>query len=151
MRKISLDRIKRGALKSLVISTLAEKPMYVYEIIKSIQSKTGGFYKPSPGSIYPVLRSLLNEGLIEAFEENGKKMYKLTSKGIEEFNRLKREREDFFSPNSPIKREIIDTLFEIGYVIYVNREKVDNKKLQQISNILQNCKKDILELFEKSE
>ncbi|BFH72607.1 PadR family transcriptional regulator [Sulfurisphaera javensis] len=150
MRKISLDRIKRGALRSLVLSSLAKKPMYVYEIIKNIHSETHGFYKPSPGSIYPVLKSLLKDGLVESFEDNGKRMYKLTEKGIEEFNRIKKEREDFFSSNSEIKREIVDVLFEIGYLIYINRENIDSEKLKQINTILQNCKKEVVSLFEKS-
>jgi len=150
MRKISLERIKRGALRSLVLSCLSEKQMYVYEIIKTIQSKTGGFYKPSPGSIYPVLKSLIKEGLVESYEENGKKYYKLTEKGEIEYSKIKKERENLFSESSPIKKNIIDVLFEIGYLMYVNKEAIDDQKIQQISEILQNCKKELIDLFEKT-
>lgn len=151
MKKIPLERIKRGALKSLVLSSLAEKPMYVYEIIKNINSATHGFYKPSPGSIYPVLKSLLREGFVEVYEENGKKIYKLTDKGKKEFERIRKNREDFFSPSNPIKKEIVDTLFEIGYIIYVNRENINKEKLDSISKILENCKKQIIESIEKTQ
>ena len=150
MRKISLERIRRGALRSLVLSCLYEKEMYVYEIIKTIQSKTGGFYKPSPGSIYPVLKSLIKEGLVESFEKDGKKYYKLTEKGVKEYNKIKEEKENFFSESSPIKKKIIDVLFEVGYLIYINRESLNDEKIQKISEILQNCKKEIENLFEKT-
>lgn len=150
LRKISLERIKRGALRALVLSCLSEKDMYVYEIIKTIQLKTGGFYKPSPGSIYPVLKSLIKEGLVESYEVNGKKYYKLTEKGKKEYSKIIEKKENLFSESSPIKRKIIDTLFEIGYSIYINREDLDDQKIQKISEILQNCKKEIAELFEKA-
>lgn len=150
MKKISLERIKRGALKSLVLSCLYEKQMYVYEIIKTIQTKTNGFYKPSPGSIYPVLKSLIKEGLVESFEENGKKFYKLTQKGINEYEKIKKDREVIFSDSNPIKKNIINSLFEIGYLIYINKENLDDKKIQLITEILQKCKGEILQLLEKS-
>ncbi|MBP1357638.1 MAG: PadR family transcriptional regulator [Sulfolobus sp.] len=150
MKKISLERIKRGALKSLVLSCLYEKQMYVYEIIKTIQTKTNGFYKPSPGSIYPVLKSLIKEGLVESYEENGKKFYKLTEKGINEYEKIKKDREVIFSDSSPIKKNIINSLFEIGYLIYINKENLDDKKIQQITEILQKCKGEILQLLKKS-
>ena len=150
MRKIPFERIKRGALRSLVLSCLSEKEMYVYEIIKTIQIKTGGFYKPSPGSIYPVLKSLIKEGLVESYEINGKKYYKLTEKGEKEYNKLKEEKENLFSESSPIKKKIIDVLFDIGYSIYINREVLDDQNIQKISEILQKCKKEITDLFEKT-
>lgn len=150
MKKLSIDRVKRGTLKLMVLSSLAEKPMYVYEIIKSIYNKTQEFYKPSPGSIYPVLRALIREGLVEVRELDGKKIYKLTEKGLEKYNQIKKETKDFFDSNSRLKKEVIDTLFEIGYIIYLNRDKIDENNLKALSSMLQRCKEEIRKLFEKS-
>ncbi|BCU69326.1 PadR family transcriptional regulator [Stygiolobus caldivivus] len=146
MKKVTIERMKRGALRFLVMSALTEKPMYVYEIIKHIESKTNGIYKPSPGSVYPVLRTLIKQGLITVEEKEGKKIYSITEEGLKKFNEIKEEK-SILAEDSPMKRKIIDSLFEIGFILYKNRKKLDDKKMQEVLGILDKCKHDIDELF----
>ncbi|MEU3649762.1 PadR family transcriptional regulator [Lentzea sp. NPDC034063] len=60
---------------------LAERPMHGYEIIQEIAKRTGGVWSPSPGSVYPTLQMLADEGLVSALEEGGKKLFTLTEHG----------------------------------------------------------------------
>ncbi|GAA3644055.1 hypothetical protein GCM10022267_33210 [Lentzea roselyniae] len=60
---------------------LAERPMHGYEIIQEIARRTGGAWSPSPGSVYPTLQMLADEGLISPEEEGGKKLFTLTDHG----------------------------------------------------------------------
>jgi DNA-binding PadR family transcriptional regulator len=147
MKRISLERMKRGALKFMILSLLQEKPMYVYEIIKSINAKTNGLYKPSTGSIYPILRGLIKQGYVKVEEKDGKKIYSLTEEGRKKFEEIKAEKD--LIQNNPVKRKLVDSLFEIGLVIYNNRDKLDDQKVEKILNIIEGCKKNIEEIFKK--
>jgi len=139
--------MKRGALKFMILSLLQEKPMYVYEIIKSINAKTNGLYKPSTGSIYPILRGLIKQGYVKVEEKDGKKIYSLTEEGRKKFEEIKAEKD--LIRNNPVKRKLVDSLFEIGLVIYNNRDKLDDQKVEKILNIIEGCKKNIEEIFKK--
>ncbi|GAA1465057.1 PadR family transcriptional regulator [Microbacterium thalassium] len=77
-------RMGRGDVRSAVLALLAEGPMHGYQIIHEIEERSGGMWKPSPGSIYPTLQMLADEGLIVAEEKDGKKTYSLTDAGREE-------------------------------------------------------------------
>jgi DNA-binding PadR family transcriptional regulator len=74
-------RMGKGDVRSAVLSLLAEKPMHGYQIIQEIEERSGGSWKPSPGSVYPTLQLLADEGVIRAEESNGRKTYSLTEEG----------------------------------------------------------------------
>jgi DNA-binding PadR family transcriptional regulator len=75
------NRMGRGDVRTAVLALLAEKPMHGYQLIQEIQERSGGAWKPSPGSVYPTLQLLNDEGLITAEESNGRKTYSLTPEG----------------------------------------------------------------------
>jgi DNA-binding PadR family transcriptional regulator len=77
-------RMGRGDVRAAVLALLAEKPMHGYQIIREIEERSGGSWKPSAGSVYPTLQLLADEGLISAEESNGRKTYALTDAGREE-------------------------------------------------------------------
>jgi DNA-binding PadR family transcriptional regulator len=64
-----------------VLALLLERPMHGYEMIQELESRTGGIWRPSPGSIYPTLQLLEDEGLIQAETSGGRKAYTLTDAG----------------------------------------------------------------------
>jgi DNA-binding PadR family transcriptional regulator len=74
-------RARRGNVRAAVIALLAERPMHGYEIIQEIAERSGGWWKPSPGSIYPTLQLLADEGLVTTTEGSGKRLYSLTEAG----------------------------------------------------------------------
>ena len=82
--KRSGSRAGRGEVRSAVLALLAERPMHGYQIIREIEERSGGTWKPSAGSVYPTLQLLADEGLIGAEESNGRKIYSLTDAGREE-------------------------------------------------------------------
>lgn len=74
-------RVARGDVRAAVLAVLAERPMHGYQIIQEIEERSDGAWKPSPGSVYPTLQLLADEGLITAEESGGKKTYSLTDAG----------------------------------------------------------------------
>ena len=75
------SRMGRGDVRAAVLALLADKPMHGYQIIQEIGERSGGAWKPSPGSVYPTLQLLTDEGLLIAEESNGRKTYSLTPEG----------------------------------------------------------------------
>ena len=82
--KRSGTRAGRGEVRSAVLALLAERPMHGYQIIREIEERSNGSWKPSAGSVYPTLQLLADEGLIRAEESNGRKIYSLTDAGRED-------------------------------------------------------------------
>jgi DNA-binding PadR family transcriptional regulator len=76
-------RMKRGDVRAAIIRLLAESPMHGYQIIHEIQTRSGGAWKPSAGSVYPTLQLLADEGLIVSKEAAGRRTYSLTKTGQE--------------------------------------------------------------------
>jgi DNA-binding PadR family transcriptional regulator len=68
-------------VRAAVLALLAERPMHGYEIIGELAERTGGVWKPSPGSVYPTLQMLEEEGLVVGEEQDGKRRFTLTDGG----------------------------------------------------------------------
>lgn len=74
-------RARRGDVRAAVLALLTESPMHGYEMIQQLDERTGGLWKPSPGSIYPALSLLEDEGLVQAEEVDGRRRFTLTEAG----------------------------------------------------------------------
>lgn len=79
-----------GEVKYVILRLLEEKPRHGYEIMKALEERLGGWYTPSPGTVYPTLQLLEDQGYVRAVETEGKKVYHITLEG-EAFLREHRE------------------------------------------------------------
>src|ERR1043166_8696845 len=73
--------LAHGDLRLLALALIAEQPRHGYEIIKVLEEKTGGWYSPSPGMVYPTLTYLEETGFVTAQAEGSKKLYTVTDEG----------------------------------------------------------------------
>jgi len=71
----------RGDLKFAILRLLSETPMHGYEVMRALEDEAGGCYSASPGSVYPVLQMLEDQGYLEAEEKDGKKVYRTSEAG----------------------------------------------------------------------
>ena len=75
-------RSRRGDVRAAILKLLTDRPMHGYEMIQEIAERSQQLWKPSPGSVYPTLQLLVDEGLIVATESDGsKKLFELTDDG----------------------------------------------------------------------
>ena len=75
-------RGKRGDVRAAILVLLADRAMHGYEMIQEIAERSGGLWRPSPGSVYPTLQLLVDEGLIAGTESEGsKRLFELTDEG----------------------------------------------------------------------
>src|SRR6266568_4462808 len=77
-------RARRGDVRAAALALLAEEPRNGYQLIQEIAERSDGVWQPSPGSVYPALQQLEDEGLIQAeTPEGGRRRYALTAEGRE--------------------------------------------------------------------
>ncbi|MGM5482535.1 MAG: PadR family transcriptional regulator [Nanobdellota archaeon] len=91
----------------MVLESLRDHPKTGYELMKQIEIKNGK--KPSPGSIYPLMKSLHNEGFIKPKEERRKKIYSLTKEGEKKVKDIEKERKALKQKHNRL-HQIIDEL-----------------------------------------
>lgn len=88
----------RGDMKFALLNLLQERPMHGYEMMKALEERSGGFYTPSPGSIYPTLQMLEDGGFVTVQEVEGKKVYSITDAGRALLTERQQEAESFAGP-----------------------------------------------------
>jgi DNA-binding PadR family transcriptional regulator len=76
-------RLASGDLQLVLLALLGERPSHGYELIKALEERSGGFYSPSPGMIYPALTWLEEVGYASVAAEGTKKLYSITDAGRE--------------------------------------------------------------------
>ena len=82
--------LEHGDLRFVILALLKDKPSHGYELIRALEERTGGSYRPSPGVIYPTLSLLEDEGFARPTgAEGGRKAYEITETGLEALERNK--------------------------------------------------------------
>lgn len=74
-------RLRRGDVRAAVLVLLEESPRNGYQIIQELSDRSEGAWRPSPGSVYPILQQLEDEGLVEISSIESGKTYQLTAQG----------------------------------------------------------------------
>jgi DNA-binding PadR family transcriptional regulator len=96
-------KLGAGDLQLLLLHLLSENPRHGYELIKELESRTSGYYAPSPGVIYPALTYLEEIGFTEVEAEGNKKLYRITETGAA-----------FLKENQANAEAMLNELSEIG-------------------------------------
>ncbi len=142
--KLNLERLRKGVLRYLVMESISENRLRVYDIIKSIEERFNGTYRPSTGSIYPILKGLVDEGLVEINEEDGKKTYILNSAGKQELEKAREKFKTKFSDDyTGDKRKIALELMDMIIILYGNRNSISGEETKEILEIIRTCRKKI--------
>ena len=71
-----------GEIKFVILRLLKEKPRHGYEVIKALEERMAGCYSPSPGTVYPTLQMLEDQGYVRGGEADGKNIYEVTPEGL---------------------------------------------------------------------
>ena len=74
-------RARRGDVRAALLVLLDEEPRNGYGLMQEIEQRSEGAWRPSPGSVYPALQQLEDEGLVRAVESAGRRLFELTDEG----------------------------------------------------------------------
>ncbi|GLY33320.1 PadR family transcriptional regulator [Kineosporia sp. NBRC 101731] len=109
-------RRPRGNVRAAILALLAEEPAqgyHGYAIMGELTKRSGGLWRPSPGSVYPVLQQLQDEGLVRAEDaEGGRKVFSITDAGRESVQQNPSEYAEPWAMAGPGQRQRVQTLFE---------------------------------------
>ncbi|HXY98127.1 MAG TPA: PadR family transcriptional regulator [Steroidobacteraceae bacterium] len=97
-------KLGAGDLQLVLLALLAERPSHGYELIKALEERSGGFYSPSPGMVYPALTWLEEVGYASVTAEGAKKLYSITEAG-----------RAYLSENQAAAEAMLDQLERIGH------------------------------------
>ncbi|MGC3956215.1 MAG: PadR family transcriptional regulator [Propionicimonas sp.] len=81
-------RNRRGQVRESILALLVDQPLNGYQMMQELDERTHGMWRPSPGAVYPALAQLEDEGLIESFDNDGQKAFRLTDAGREAAERV---------------------------------------------------------------
>ena len=74
-------KVRRGDVRTAILGVLAERPMHGYEVIGELETRSGGRWRPSPGSVYPTLQMLEDEGLVKGEDRDGRRVFVISDAG----------------------------------------------------------------------
>ena len=174
MDEFAKDRtlgVPRGLLRFLVLKMLSEKPMAGTEIVEEIEAQTNGRWKPSPGSIYPLMAWMLRKGFTRELSKNpeGFKRYSFTPAGHKFFEKQIKLNQDFMrkmefltpilvgglqlGPDQEKRariREPARRLLQAFLTITNNLEKLSAKDAAEITEALRDCSEKLAKIAQNS-
>jgi DNA-binding PadR family transcriptional regulator len=104
-------KARRGDIRTAALLLLAEEPRNGYQIMQEVEERSGGVWSPSPGSVYPALAQLEDEGLIRSEEIDGRKLFAITDAGS---SVLAERPEDRPAPWEEMSGAVSDRAHELG-------------------------------------
>ena len=120
-------RVRPGDARAAVLVLLDEQPMHGYQIIQEIEERSSGFWKPSPGSVYPVLQQLEDEGLVLIEQTEGRRVVSLTEAGRSYVEDNRTELEGAWNTViNPVDEAMIDVrnLFSLSKQLFIATKQV---------------------------
>lgn len=120
----------KGVLKYFMLKIISEGKTTGYEIIKKIEEHSGS--KPSTGSVYPLLKSMQNEGWIKGIEKDGKTYYEITKSGknkTKEYDKIKNDYIIKIHESISIANE---TFHEEGHLLYMDQMEMIHPLIEEI-------------------
>ena len=70
-------RMRRGDIRRAILSALKDNPAHGYEVMHRLEEMSGGLWRPSPGSVYPHLQMLEDEGMVQSAEVDGRESHRV--------------------------------------------------------------------------
>ena len=148
-------------MKYVILKLLREKPMHGYEVMKELEQHPRGCYKPSPGTVYPTLQWLEDEGLVSSEDAAGKKVYSITEAGLKFLEENKGTVEDIFDRVDEMIENLLndpmpDVTRQVGKLVgqvYRTswRFRDDDEKIGEVAKILERTAAELEKLRGGSE
>ena len=149
-------RAGRGDVRAAILLLLSEGPRHGYQIIQDITERSGEAWKPSPGSVYPALAALQDEGLVDDDKIEGRRVFSLTDEGQAHVAERAEELAHVFDLNSaqPEHEEVTDLkqlLIGVAAAAVQVMQAGTAEEVASARTILQNARRDLYRLLAESE
>ena len=147
-----LPFLSKGHFRMIVLRALKDHSMTGYDVIRSLEEKSHGMYKPSAGAVYPALRGLLKEGYVRVSVSDGKKTYRITSQGRaylrtreEEIRKCVRS---FEASVGPERAALLREMKKLGRLLAVTIRDMTPGQAREAEKVLVDARKRIGKILE---
>ena len=140
-------KARRGDVRAAALVLLAEEPRNGYQLMQEIEERSEGNWRPSPGSVYPALQQLEDEGLVRVLQSEGGRVFELTDAGrahVEE-NRteLGAPWEAFTGDVTDQTREVAKLLKEVSYAAAQVLRAGNDAQLERAQKVLADARRSL--------
>jgi DNA-binding PadR family transcriptional regulator len=151
-------KFARGDLKYVILDLLKDQPRHGYDIIRALEERSHGFYSPSPGSVYPTLQMLEDQGYVSSAEQDGKRTYSITDAGRD----FLKERADVFEDirarmasgwgghGNPEVRQLVQDVGQLGQFLFrqgAHGALRDPEKVRRLREVVARARADVEAIF----
>src|SRR5215211_3689643 len=143
-------RARRGDVRAALLVLLAEEPRNGYQLMQEIEQRSGGTWRPSPGSVYPTLQQLEDEGLVSIETRDEHRVYAITDDGRAH---VAARGEDAPAPWDAISagggqgRELIKLIREVGFAGAQILEAGDDAQAVQAQEVLRTARRSLYRIL----
>jgi DNA-binding PadR family transcriptional regulator len=144
-------RRPRGDVRAALLLLLAEEPASGYGLMQEIENRSEGVWRPSPGSVYPALAQLEDEGLVRVEDEDGRKRYVLTDAGKAH---VEERGEELGEPWAGLGDEVgagrlglRDQFLQLAAAAYQVGTSGDEKQVEEARKILEEARRSLYRLL----
>ncbi|MFN8441027.1 MAG: helix-turn-helix transcriptional regulator [Caldilineaceae bacterium] len=154
------DRIRRGDARYIVLDALRDGPKHGYEIIKALEERSAGRYVPSPGTVYPTLQYLEDQGLVRSSQEAERRIYQLTEAGQAELDTLAEQVNAFWkrfggqdaaTPNQHEVNFLQDELEHLNRIVWGGLQSAiaqgRQETIRSVRNAVEECQNKVREII----
>jgi DNA-binding PadR family transcriptional regulator len=141
-------RARRGDIRTAALLLLAEEPRNGYQIMQEVQERSGGIWSPSPGSVYPALQQLEDEGLIRTEEGDGRKLFALTDAGREHLAERGEDRQaPWEQTGGSDLHELGRVMREVGFAFAQVMRTGSEEQIGKASSVLAGARRDLYRIL----
>ena len=144
-------KARRGDIRTAALLLLAEEPRNGYQIMQEVQERSGGAWSPSPGSVYPALSQLEDEGLIRTEERDGRKQFAITDAGRELLQERGADRpapwEEASQDVGPAAQELAKLGREVAFAFAQVMRTGSDSQMEKAREVLATARRDLYRIL----
>jgi DNA-binding PadR family transcriptional regulator len=143
-------RRRRGDVRTALLRLLADEPRNGYQLMQAIDERSGGRWRPSPGSVYPALSQLEDEGLIRATERDGAKLFEITDQGRERLGESKTDPAPWAEeqdPEAPDLHKMASLVIQIGKAAWQVAQEGNERQTEQAFQTLAETRRTLYRIL----
>ena len=146
-------RRRRGDVRLALLILLGEEPRNGYQLMQTIEERSDGRWRPSPGSVYPTLAQLEDEGLIRAVDHDGTKLFEITDAGRERLGQSKvdpapwADEEGGRDSDSHNLHEIGTQMFQIAKAAWQVAQEGDERQVEKATQTLAEARRALYRIL----
>jgi len=147
-------RARRGDVRAALLTLLAEEPRNGYQLMQEIENRSEGVWRPSPGSVYPALQQLEDEGLVRSDESDGRKVFRVTDAGRQAAEEASAAGAPWEAASEAVDSdvwELFGVARQVGMAIFQLAQAGSPQQLAEAREILTNARRSLYGILAEDE